>query len=68
MLLHDEIKSVFWNKGARPSLKGALLKMGIQTLDQKPEPAGGNGNSNSNGDDNDNGNGNGNSEARSICW
>ena len=65
MLLHDEIKSVFWNKRARPSLKGAILKMGIQTLDQKPEPAGGNGNSNSNGNDNDNGNGNGNSEATS---
>ena len=38
-MFHDEIKSLFWSKGARPSLSGVLLKTGIQKSDQKPEQA-----------------------------
>ena len=39
-MFHDEIKRLFWSKGARPSLSGVLLKTGIQKSDQKPEQAG----------------------------
>ena len=39
-MFHDDIKSLFWSKGARPSLSGVLLKTGIQKSDQKPEQAG----------------------------
>ena len=43
-MFHDEIKRLFWSKGARPSLSGVLLKTGIQKSDQKPEQAGDDGN------------------------